>query len=533
MVRRKRWVGGSQQGVVLRLLLLTMALTTSARSAPPVPPISRIEQARQEVLTALSVGNPGHAEEILDRAFRIDPDPAFLYQLGLVAQAQGRSVAALDLYRRYQELVGTAIKPETAAAIEQFAAGLVAQVTVLNVTARPGLLLCVDDKVVGMLPLPTPLLLESGTHRFRLEGRGERYESGALAIPEGREADLRLTPGANGKAVALLSISPIALLLIEPQSRPEALTSAVYKALLGAARKNHRAPLPQERLDVLLRKRPAACLQQADCQLAVAEEAEARSILRVQIQARGPGDAAQGSAASPSSGACSVRIEYLDVNAGQVTGSGDAQSRECSGPLLMEALSAVLQQLQANSDKRSRAMVSVTSTPEGAQVRVDGLLRGQTPYLKASFSGLHEIVVEKPDFHPFSVKVQVVQGEVATVQAPLRLRPAEGKTQKTPSVTPSQSTELERRPPRPRWRLITGGVALGVGLIVTGFGLSALSQDGACADAVPVPTYMNCLRLLDTTGIGTGLLAGGLAVALSGTLLLAIPEKKIRVRSSQ
>jgi hypothetical protein len=132
------------------LLALSSPLFARSPGQAGVEPSS--EQARKDVVTALSVGNPGHAEEIVDRAFRADPDASFLYQLGLIAQAQKRTVAALDLYRRYQELAGPAVSAETNAAIETFAAGQTAPVTVLNVIAPPGLLLCMDDRIVGMLP---------------------------------------------------------------------------------------------------------------------------------------------------------------------------------------------------------------------------------------------------------------------------------------------------------------------------------------------------------------------------------------------
>ena len=91
------------------LLSLLMLCAQSAIAKPTVLVNPRTEQAKQEVLTALSVGNTTHAEEIIERAFRENPDPALLYQLGLVAQAQGRPVAALDVFRRYQELVGAAL----------------------------------------------------------------------------------------------------------------------------------------------------------------------------------------------------------------------------------------------------------------------------------------------------------------------------------------------------------------------------------------------------------------------------------------
>lgn len=519
------WVnGGTICSLVDRSCLIALCFCISWSQPVGAKPAKKAsagtEQAKQEVFTALSVGNPGHAEEIIDRAFRADPDPAFLYQLGLVAQAQGRSVAALDLYRRYQELAGATVSPETTSAIEHFAAGMTDPVTVLNITAKPGMLLCVDDKIVGMLPLRTPLLLAGGTHRFRMEGPGERLETGALTIPDGREAELRLIPGAKGTAVALLSLSPITLLVLQPKSLPDATTQAVYKALVDAVRKDHLAPLPKARLDTLLRKQPADCLDQPDCQYAVAEEAQARSVLRVAVTAADP-KAATSLAPTDS---CSVMLTYLDVNAGQVTSTAEAKSTVCAGSSLTESLAAALQQLLTESDSRPRGMVAVSSVPIGAQVRVDGLLRGRTPYLKTSFGGVHQILVEKADFHAFQTRVEVVMGKVATVQAELSALPPE---EPEPPPTPLQIIAVPAAPRaavvrrRPRWRLALGGVAAGSGILLTGLGISALSLDGQCTQTPAEGAY--CRGAYATTAVGGGLLGAGLALTVGGVVLLAMP----------
>jgi hypothetical protein len=129
-----------------------------------------------------------------------------------------------------------------------------------------------------------------------------------------------LTPGAKGTLVALLSLSPITGLKLQPKSLPAATAQAVYKALLDAVRKDHLAPLSTARLDALLRKPPADCLGQADCQYAVAEEAGARSVLRAVVKETDPKEATP---LAPV-GSCTVTLTYLDVNAGQVTATAAA-----------------------------------------------------------------------------------------------------------------------------------------------------------------------------------------------------------------
>lgn len=532
--------------LLLTAILWSAASPAGVTAAPGGSSASRLAQAKQEVLTALSVGNPGHAEEILDRTFRARPDPTLLYQLGLVAQAQGRTVAALDLYHRYQELVGSAVPPVTNAAIESFAATMTAPATTLNVTADPGLLLCIDEKIVGLLPLPAPLLIAGGTHRFRIERRGERWESGTLSIPDSREADLRLTPGANGTAVALLSLSPITLISVEPKALPMTTAQAGYKALAEAARKHHLAPLPPSRLNLLLGKRPAGCFEDRDCRYSIAEQAQARSLLRAWVQEEAPastdGDRSSDnsksadkdsekdndSAARPPPRRCTVQLEYLDINAGQVAAVGVVPQTVCAGPALVDAMLPVLQQLLLDAGSRARAMIAVNSVPEGAQVRVDGLLRGVTPYLRPNFTGPHNVVIEKDNFWPFRSSAEVIVGQVAAVQAPLSAVPAADTEPQPAGLRTARRVWVTHQQPRPRWRLASGGVSLGLGVLFAGLGASALSRNGQCSRP-PVDGGV-CDAEFSTGGVGGGLLGVGIALSASGLVLLALPGKRERVQ---
>ena len=77
---------------------------------------------------------------------------------------------------------------------------------------------------------------------------------------------------------------------------------------------------------------------------------------------------------------------------------------------------------------------------------------------------------------------------------------------------------------RPRWRLITGGIMLGSGLLLSGFGAAALATNGHCQDGST--NFATCPQYYDTTGVGAALLGTGGALLLGGTVLLAIPAKK-------
>ncbi len=77
------------------------------------------------------------------------------------------------------------------------------------------------------------------------------------------------------------------------------------------------------------------------------------------------------------------------------------------------------------------------------------------------------------------------------------------------------------RRPRPRWRIIAGAAGLGVGLLMVGFGASALAIDNQCIDtAMP---GKSCSFDFDTLGPGVGLVVPGALLTVAGGVLLAVP----------
>lgn len=81
-------------------------------------------------------------------------------------------------------------------------------------------------------------------------------------------------------------------------------------------------------------------------------------------------------------------------------------------------------------------------------------------------------------------------------------------------------------PRRPLWRLLTGSVLLGGGLVTAGFGVSGLAVAGQCVWPLQEGSLLaDCTHEYDTRGVGAGLLVGGVAVAAAGALLIALPPR--------
>lgn len=94
-----------------------------------------------------------------------------------------------------------------------------------------------------------------------------------------------------------------------------------------------------------------------------------------------------------------------------------------------------------------------------------------------------------------------------------------------PSVLPpNRDATSSHKPGRPRWRLIVGGVSLGAGLLLAGFGASALAVNGRCIDAPMFPAQ-TCDNVYTSGGIGGALVGVGAAAVVGGVVLIVLPGK--------
>lgn len=389
--------------------------------------------------------------------------------------------------------------------------------TELTVSGPPGAFLRVDDKPVGRLPLEAPFSLAAGPHRFQLERQGRRYESDVLPIPQGRVAELSLTPGNQGTAIAVLSLTPMVLFAVRGGTLDENQQQALRAAVQEGARAEHSVLVPHETLAAVARSQGPDCLNKPECQVGFAAAAEARLVLRLELPGaplRSPPDPA---------GPC-LRGELLDVKTGQSALRGEQVCGTSAEPL-PEAALLLTRRLLSGAAKLGRGIVTVTSQPAAAQVLIDGQLRGVTPWEGPSLPGLREVVVSKSEYEPQRTQVNVVAEQAVSVQleltpivsepAPPSLLPAPPKLV-PPKLVPSES------PKRPRWRLISGGVAIAVGATLAGLGVAGITQDGTCVE--PPPSLAgNCSYLYATAGLGAGGLTVGLTLAGAGIALVAIP----------
>jgi len=86
-------------------------------------------------------------------------------------------------------------------------------------------------------------------------------------------------------------------------------------------------------------------------------------------------------------------------------------------------------------------------------------------------------------------------------------------------------TATERRP---LWRIGLGAGLLAASSVLLGFGGRALYLNGGCVDS-PSGGQLECNTVLDTQGLGTGLVVAGVLVAVGGAVTIAIPGRRHQV----
>lgn len=208
--RRRRWT----QQVGAGLLLAITSATFTARAAGESN-TARPESSNPlffDGLRALETHQYAKAKQLFERLYQGSAAPEVLYQLGRVAQGEGKDVLAADLFRRYRELLGGQIDAASKSVIDSHLAALKQPVTEVRIVAPDGDFLSVDGQLIGRSPLNGTVWLTPGRHRFAIDRNGSRFESDVLNIPEGKTAQVNLSSGNRGAAVVVLSLPPAAML---------------------------------------------------------------------------------------------------------------------------------------------------------------------------------------------------------------------------------------------------------------------------------------------------------------------------------
>jgi hypothetical protein len=451
----------------------------------------------------------------LGDAYRRDADPEILYHLGRVAAAEGKLIEAQDLMRRY---LADPERPQDAAAAGEDAQKVLHKsrpaAGEVSLLADPGALVVVDDRPIGVLPLPQPLLLPGGLHNLTLE-----YPSRKLASPvqvvNGRLIEMRFNT-ASGAVVFTLRPALLVVPSATARSLPEATQRSLSEQFESAALAERLAVMP---LDVALgaTPKPKDCLDQPGCQRELARDNKAEFVVSYQAQSRDV----------PNGQGYQFELSLLHTSVREPAASVSKGCAPCTLDQAASALKDAIAQLLQEGVRRKRGTVELTSEPAGAEVRTEsGEVLGKTPLALTLWEGRHEFALALPGYTPEKRRVEVLDSRRMPLSVALQSDSPEpapaALAVTTPPPVPVEKPAPTGREPRPTWRLATGAAAIGLGLGLVGFGLSGVLLEDQCVRP-PMVQNGTCRVVYNSAPTGGGIMLGGVALTLAGVILVAIP----------
>lgn len=528
---------------------------------------------REQVLAALAKQNHAAAKQLLDGGYRKAPSPELLLLMGRLAGIEGRTLDAYDLMRRY---LADPARPKDETAdreAQQIVAQTPPKASEVRVLGEPGAVVVIDDRIVGVLPLPTPLLVPLGQHALVLEYPEKKLDSPVL-VQQGRITEVRSN---RATGAMLLSQLPAVLVVIDAPQLHEDLVRRFFAIADEAAQEEQVTLL---RPEVALAAAPDLknCLGQVACwrQLAAKNQTDFLLSLRVAFSAPLGVASASGSAAAPpqplasastapgSPPSAATTTATATATAPPPTASAAATAPPAASPPATTAsasastppaavpvqlsltllhhriddpaappvrldfaspeawpktLKTSVSSLLAAGLSRPHSLVTIASDPHGAEIVLSDAAVGRAPIEREMWAGSYVVSASHPGFRSERRTVEVRGAQPERVEfdlAPLSFeRPA-------PKYT-------FQRLSRPRWRIIAGAATGTAGLVLLGFGISALAANGSCSEADRIPATGECRYVLQTLTPGAALLGVGTAVLAVGGVLLALPGPRKQV----
>lgn len=499
-------------GALLGGLLGPPAATARPREGRSDP--AAVEQSARllgDARTALAAGDSATAQKLAAQAYRSAPSPEGLFLLGQVALAENRLLDAQDFMRRYlaDPNLDAPLDAEAPVAAQKVLERPRPKAAQLNILGDRSTVVSIDERLVGVLPLTRPLLVTPGEHKVVLERRSSRLED-QVRVPLGRLGEVRCNFATKS---LVLTVLPGVLLVDDSPALALPEQAALLQHTESAVVALRLSPIGPRDAAECVEPAPGACSDAVRCQVTAAQRCEADYVLRTRVLRDGPATAPIG---SPSV-TLRVEAELIDVVVGEVAAKEQIACAGCAPSAALAKLKEQLETVISRGVNRPHGQLEVSSEPVGALVTLDGRAVGSTPYKAELFVGPHQIDLKKPGYEDFSQPVNVVDGQTAQVASNLI---AVVKPEAPPP--PKAAT---RPPGRPLWRLISGGVAIGAGAVLVGFGSSALAINGHCLDAPLSPATSTCPTVFKTTGTGGALLGIGGALMVGGAVLIALPPK--------
>lgn len=457
---------------------------------------SRSAQLVAQGVMALVSRDFAKAYASLSEAYVIDHRPDTLYQLGIVAYTEGQTVLSQDLLRRY--LASAAPDGPSAqqrAEAERIVSQGHGQSGEILIQGESETLVQIDGRLVGILPLPLPILVATGSHTVLLQ-KGDSSHSVSVEVGSHRAYQIKPDSATNPPGLPTVSRLPTALLQVDQE---------LYVRGVGTPKDTHAALVSQlEGSGLFVLSAPAH--GQEDC------KGDARCIVKLADQSYADYLFTISGIVSDAALSGTVQVTLLDVVIGEPAAQRSLSCSPCTEAAVTESLAPQLSALVKEAVMRGRGTLQLQTEPAGAMVRLGNRKLGITPLTVPLFAGDVALGLSRPGFQSQTVRKEVLAGQLAQVS--VRLTAEES--------TPIIVRLHPERGPRPKWRAAVGIAGIGVGLGLLGLGASAISVSGQCVEPAEPPMAV-CARLYQTTTAGAALVGIGSALTVSGALLLAWP----------
>jgi hypothetical protein len=156
--------------------------------------------------------------------------------------------------------------------------------------------------------------------------------------------------------------------------------------------------------------------------------------------------------------------------------------------------------------------------------------------LRTAFAGAYDVTLKLSGYALVRQHLEVEDGKKASARLTLTLEgsapvppppPPVAVVKPPPPPLPPPPLPIPERGPRPIWRVATGASLIGVGALLGAYGVSGLAVDGSVVDVNGSP-----MRLYSQAP-GGAFLGVGLAVAIGGAVLLAVPGPRRPVHAAR
>lgn len=537
---------------LLALLLLRLPVPSAeARSkSSPAHPAAQVEAVLSQAKAAIDSKDFPAAYQALSQAYQGQPNSRLLLGLASLAAAEGKTVEAQDLLRRFLADPSLDAKsPERAAAETRWQSLPLVEAGEVSVGAPRGSFVELDGRLVGVTPLPAALLVKSGRHRVSVSLGRWRAETevnvrtarlSELRFKEGIELGVATLPAAvlyidsyQGLSTGpgAVSPSPAAPAEVEPKPAGEpadpvpvtgptgsGVSHLLLESLLDPLTLAAAAALKRENYVLLGRGLALAYAQ--DVPACRGSESVSDPCLRALASRYGVDLALRASVVREDR---SVRIDVslLDMQVEDVAATASAICPGCVSDQTAAKLVDSITQVLTTGGGRARGTLAVTSDPAGCEVRIGSRVLGTTPLTRKVWAGSYQVSVQREGYKPSTQQVEVKSDESTPLQASLSVQ----DDAQRPEDQALQAERARQEKARARRRLIligAGAAGIVAGAVMLGFGASALSANGGCAMPNPMDP-MQCRRLYDTVAPGAALTAVGGALIVGGGVTLLWP----------